>query len=319
MRRREFLKSGAAMGGAVLLGAGGRAFGQTGKTVKIGLQLYSVRNSLAKDPWGTLKEAAAAGYTHIEAANHQARTDPGVGFGVKATELKQRLSDLGMVIVGCHINPLDMDTVPRALDYQVELGNKQIGNDIFFYPYQDMDLVLQRCDLFNKVGELAKQRGMRFYYHNHFQEFQTFGDKFVYETIAEKTDPSLVFFEPDTYWMYRAGQDPLVWMDRLIDRIVLLHQKDFPATCPQPLNLYSGVIDRDKDIDNKMFSTNKNPLCFTEIGTGTLPIQSIIDAANKLPRLEYMVLEQDSTQMSELDSIKTSKKAFTSKFKNVSF
>jgi sugar phosphate isomerase/epimerase len=221
VRRREFLKSGAALGGAMLLHAGERGFAQTAKTVKIGLQLYSVRNSLAKDPWGTLEEVARAGYTHIEAANHQARTDPGVGFGVKAPELKKRLSDLGLFIVGCHINPLDLDTLSPALDYQVELGNKQIGNDIFFYPYQDMDFVLRRCDLLNKVGELTKQRGMRYYYHNHYQEFQTFGDKSVYEIIVEKTDPSLVFFEPDTYWIIRAAQDPLYCMTRLKDRIVL--------------------------------------------------------------------------------------------------
>ena len=119
--------------------------------------------------------------------------------------------------------------------------------------------------------------------------------------------------------MYRAGQNPLDWMKRLKERIVLLHQKDFPETCPQPMNLYQGVIDRNKNIDLELFMKNKHPLCFTEIGTGTLPIQSIIDAANKLPRFEFMLLEQDLTQMSELDSIRTSKKAFTSKFCNVSF
>jgi sugar phosphate isomerase/epimerase len=182
-----------------------------------------------------------------------------------------------------------------------------------------MDFLLRRCELFNKIGDLAKQRGMRFYYHNHFQEFQKFGDKYVYEIIAQKTDPSLVFFEMDTYWMYRGGQNPLDWMKRLKERVVLLHQKDFPATCPQPMNLYEGVIDRNKNIDLELFMKNKHPLCFTEIGTGTLPIQSIIDAANRLPRFEYMLLEQDLTQMSELDSIRTSKKAFTSKFHNVSF
>jgi len=214
---------------------------------------------------------------------------------VKAPELKERLSDLGLSIVGCHINPLDIDIIPRALDYQVALGNKQIGNDIEFYPYEDMDHVLQRCELFNKIGDLAKQRGMRFYYHNHFQEFQKFGDKFVYDIIAEKTDPSLIFFEMDTYWMYRGGQNPLDWMKRLKERIVLLHQKDFPATCPQPMNLYQGVIDRNKNIDLELFMKNKHPLYFTEIGTGILPVQSIIDAANKLPRFEYMLLEQDLT------------------------
>lgn len=318
MQRREFLKSGAAVGGAMLLGPRG-GVAQGAKSVKVGLQLYSVRNSLAKDPWGTLKEVAAAGYTHIEAANHSARTDPGVGFGVKAGELKQRLSDLGLTIVGCHVSPLDLDTVPRALDYQVELGNKQIGNDIFFYPYGDMDVVLKRCELFNQVGELARQRGMRFYYHNHYMEFQRFGDKYVYEVLAEKTDPSLVYFEPDTYWIMRAGQDPLVWMDRLKDRIVLLHQKDFPSTCPQPVSMYEGVVDPKKDIDSKMFNATKSPLCFTEIGTGTMKIQSIVDGASRLPKLEYMLLEQDFTQMSELDSIRTSRQAFLSKFRNVSF
>src|SRR6185312_13691815 len=83
MRRRDFLKSSASFSGAMLLGAGGRTFGQTPRTTRIGLQLYSVRNSLAKDHWGTLKEVARAGYHYVEAANHQARTDPGVGFGVK--------------------------------------------------------------------------------------------------------------------------------------------------------------------------------------------------------------------------------------------
>jgi len=59
MRRRDFLKSSASFSGAMLLGAGGRTFGQTPRTTRIGLQLYSVRNSLAKDPWGTLKEFLA--------------------------------------------------------------------------------------------------------------------------------------------------------------------------------------------------------------------------------------------------------------------
>ena len=104
-------------------------------TVKIGLQLYSVRQSLAEDPWGTLAAVAEAGFTRLEAANHNARNDPGVGFGVQAPELRDQLGDLGLSIVGCHINPLHLDILPRALDYQAELGNTQIGCDIEFYPY----------------------------------------------------------------------------------------------------------------------------------------------------------------------------------------
>src|SRR6476620_8480019 len=197
-------------------------------TICVGLQLYSVRESLAPDPCGTLARLADVGFTHLEAANQNARNDPGVGFGVAASELRSQLADLGLSIVGCHINPLELDILPRALDYQAALGNTQFGCDIEFFPYGDRDYVLRRAEVFNKVGELARARGMRFYYHNHFQECQRFGGDYVYDLILENTDPDLVKLELDTYWMYRGGQDPIEWMTKCADRVILLHQKDIP-------------------------------------------------------------------------------------------
>ena len=285
----------------------------------VGLQLYSVRNTLAQDPWGTLAQIAEAGFKHLEAANHNARNDAGVGFGVGAAEFRSRLDELGMSIVGCHINPLDLDILPAALDYQAELGNTQFGCDIEFYPYGDIDYVMRRCEVFNEVGRLAKERGMRFYYHNHFQEFQRFGDDFVYDLILENTDPDLVKLELDTYWMYRGGQDPIAWLEKCGDRVVLLHQKDFPADAPQPLNLYDGVIDPNENIDRALFRDRKDTRCFTEIGTGVLPIQAIIDAASALPSIDYLILEQDHTAMDEIESIKTSRDAFATRFSGISW
>ena len=284
----------------------------------IGLQLYSVRNALAADPWGTLEKIAEIGFKRIEAANHKAKTDPGVGFGVEARELRQRLDDLGLSMIGCHINPLDLSILPRALDYQTTLGNTQFGCDIEFFPPNDLDYVKRRCDVFNQVGQLARDRGMRFYYHNHFQEFQRIDGEFVYSHIIENTDPSLVYFEIDTYWMYRAGQDPVGWMQKLGERVVLLHQKDFPSEAAQPLNLYDGVFSMTEKISMQEFEDRKDPLCFTEIGTGVLPIQEIIDAGAKLPNVLSIVLEQDHTQLPELESVRLSLEAFTSKFNNVS-
>ncbi|WES63543.1 sugar phosphate isomerase/epimerase [Microbacter sp. GSS18] len=288
-------------------------------TVNIGLQLFSVRQSLAADPWGTLEKLAALGFRTLEAANHSARTDPGVGFGVDAASLRDRLADLGMSIVGCHINPLDVDILPRALDYQAELGNLQFGCDIEFYPYGDRDYVLRRAEIFNQVGALAAERGMRFYYHNHFQEFQRFGDDLVYDLILENTDPDLVKLELDTYWIYRGGHDPIEWMRKCADRVVLSHQKDFPADAPQPLNLFDGVISPTENITQEVFEGRKDPLCFTEIGTGILPIQDILDEVATLPSFDYMFLEQDHTQLSELDSVAQSRTAFTSRFSGVTW
>lgn len=288
-------------------------------TVAVGLQLYSVRTALADDPWGTLAKVAESGFARLEAANHNARIDPGVGFGVSASEFRSEIEKLGMAIVGCHINPLDVDILPAALDYQAELGNTQFGCDIEFYPYGDLDYVKRRCEVFNQVGELARERGMRFYYHNHFQEFQRFGDDVVYDLILEYTDPELVKLEFDTYWMYRGGQDPITWMERCADRIVLLHQKDFPADAPQPLNLYDGVIAPTENIDRALFRARKDARCFTEIGTGVLPIQRIIDAAGSLPNLDYLILEQDHTSLDEIESIRTSREAFATRFTGIAW
>lgn len=287
--------------------------------VRVGLQLYSVRESLARDAWRTLTRLAEVGFTRLEAANHNALTDPGVGFGVAAPALRAQLANLGLSIVGCHINPLQLDILPRALDYQAELGNTQFGCDIEFFPYGDRDYVMRRAEVFNNVGELARERGMRFYYHNHFQEFQRFGDDYVYDLILENTDPNLVKLEIDTYWMYRGGQDPIAWMEKCSDRVVLLHQKDFPADAPQPLHLFDGVVSPTENIESAVFRQRKDTRCFTEIGTGVLPIQDILDAAGALPALDYLILEQDHTAMDEIESVRTSREAFASSFTGISW
>ncbi|GAS98309.1 uncharacterized protein RMCC_5274 [Mycolicibacterium canariasense] len=278
--------------------------------LRIGLQLYSVRTSLADSTPKTLQRISELGYHYLEAANHSAATDDGIGFGVSAPELRTMFSDLGLHIVGAHVSPLQLDRLPAILDYQLEIGCRQIGNDIEFYPRGDRDHLLRRIDFFNRVGQLCAERGMRFYYHNHYQEFQRIDGELIYQTILEKTDPELVFVEMDTYWVTRAGHDPIEWMRRYPERIVLLHQKDFPADAPQPMNLYAGVVDLDADIDMPLFESVEDRRCFTEIGTGILPIQDIIDTALTLPNLEYMLLEQDYTRFTDLESIERSRSAF---------
>ncbi len=280
--------------------------------LRIGLQLYSVRNALAESTSATLQRISELGFSYLEAANHHAATDDGIGFGVSARELRSLLDDLGLQVIGCHVNPLDRpERLPAVLDYQQEIGNTQIGCDIEFYPPGDRDYVLRRAEFFNDVGRLCAERGMRFYYHNHYQEFQLVDGVPVYEMILENTDPELVFVEMDTYWVYRGGQDPIAWMQRYPDRIILLHQKDFPASTDQPLNLYDGVVDIDGVITMATFERDLDPETFTEIGTGTLPIQDIIDTARNLPRMQYMLLEQDFSSYDDLESIARSREAFS--------
>lgn len=286
--------------------------------LKVGIQLYSVRNSFQENNFATLAKLSETGYKYVEAANHHADTDDGVGFGFPAKELRENLANLGLKIVGSHINPLRLDRLPAILDYHQELGNKQIGCDTEFFPYNDMDYIYRRCEFFNEIGRMCKERGMRYYYHNHYMEFQRFNGKSIYDIIMENTDPNLVFIEMDTYWVTRGGFDPVTLIQKYKDRLVLLHQKDFPKNAPQAINMYDGIVDEDKEVTREIFHDTKDPRCFTEIGTGVLPIQAIIDAASDAPHLEYIVLEQDFTQLPELESIEVSMDAFR-KFNGIQF
>ena len=279
--------------------------------IKVGIQLYSVRNALAAHPYETLDAVAKLGYRYVEAANHNAAEDDGVGFGVPAVNMKNTLKKNGMQIVGCHVNPLRLDRLPAILEYHQKLGNKQIGCDIEFYPYMDMEYLKRRCEFFNEVGRKCREFGLRYYYHNHYQEFQRFGDQIVYDFIMENTDPEYVFVEMDTYWITRGGQNPLDYIDKYKDRIVMIHQKDFPVKAPQPVVMFDGIIRPEANITDEVFSATKYPACFTEVGTGVLPIQGIIDALQDAPNLEYLILEQDFTSYeNELESIKVSMDSF---------
>ncbi|SDS02286.1 sugar phosphate isomerase/epimerase family protein [Microlunatus soli] len=278
--------------------------------VDIGIQLFSVRNSLGADPTGTLTALMDLGFTRIEGANHQAATDDGIGFGIHADFLTELINERGASVIGCHINPLDLDRLPRVLDFHQQIGNPRIGCDIEFYPYGDVDYVKRRAETFNRIGRLCAERGMEFYYHNHFQEFQRFGDQQVYRLLLEHTDPELVKFELDTFWAYRGGADPLEWLAEFADRYILIHQKDFPADATQPLNLYDGVVDPDAPITMELFEKVALPETFTEVGTGVLPIQDIINAVDKLPNFRFVLLEQDHSTRGELASVKISRDAF---------
>ena len=283
------------------------------KDLKIGIQLFSVKNALKADPMLALRKISECGYRYIEAANHNALKDDGVGFDLSAEEFKAELEKNGLEIVGCHVYPLDTERLPKLLGYQRKLGNRQIGCAMEVYPYNDAEYLKNICAKFNEVGKICRDFGLRYYYHNHYEEFQRFpslGGKTVYDFIMENTDPSLVYAELDTYWAYRAGQDAVKLMEKYSDRLILLHQKDFSRTAPQKLNIFDGEVNPDENITMETFGLHNDPLCYTEIGDGTLPIKDILSAAEKLPLLEYVLLEQDATQLEETESIRRSMENF---------
>ncbi len=249
--------------------------------MKVGIQLYSVKNTLAKDPFGTLEKVAKMGYRYWETAQVPALAMANnYGLGLEVADAKKFLADNDVKIIGAHVWPLDLDAYQGFLDYHAEIGNDKVGLSASFF--DDMDDLKAKCELYNKAGEMAKKQGMLFYYHNHFHEFQKYEDKYVMDWIAELTDPELVGLQLDTYWAARGGVDPVEMIDRYKDRLVNLHQKDFPKDAGEPINLFEERLDPNVKMNNDVYHFARRPTSFSEVGTGIMDIQAIINAGNRI-------------------------------------
>ena len=274
--------------------------------MKVGIQLYSVRDERAKDPINAIRTVAGLGYKNLEFASSKADTDPGVGFGVDADTMNALLAETGAKLISGHVRPINEDTIDALIEYHKKVGTKYIGQSSDFY--KSYEHLLERCEYYNWVGKKLAENGMQFLVHNHYHEFQKINGREVLYHIMDNTDPNYVSFELDTFWAMRGGMDPIEVMKTLGSRLKLVHQKDFSKTSTTPINLWT-IKDPEVLISQETFGGAAQPTDFCEIGTGIMDIQSIIDAANELGA-EYIVLEQDATQLTQLESVEISMNAF---------
>ena len=281
--------------------------------MRVGLAMYTVRNSFEKDPADTLKAIADAGFDTIEIANHHAEKDPGTGFGFSAQDLKKMTSDLGIKIIGAHIMPhggqkaveefyYNDEQLKKIIEYYVELNGKYLSFPVDFFPTKDY--LLKRCELYNHIGELCKPYGISFLYHNHFHEFATLEGEVVMDMLVQNTDAELVNIELDAFWTILGAFDPAEKIRQYGKRISLLHEKDFPLSQVEHMNMWTKVR-RDVPLDWDSFHDTIRPEYFTEVGAGMIKIQDVIDAGNEFD-VPYILIEQDFSTLPELESIKVS-------------
>lgn len=270
------------------------------RNIPIGLQLFSVRKTMEKDFLGTLKKVAEIGYKHIEFAIFP-YNDGTFEPELPAKELKAQLEDIGLYVVNTMVafhENLDWD---RVIDYCSELGSMGFCSPIFFY--KNKDDVLYRADWLNKMGEKSKRNGLEFYFHNHFMEFQKFDGQYVYDLLIQNTEPENVFFELDTFWSQRGGMDPVELMDKLGDRLRLIHQKDIGKKA-NPVNLFEVIPEGTNITYDVFYPIGSVVVDFVEVGTGIMDIKSIVRKAQSMDSVKYMIIEQDQTVLKELESVK---------------
>ena len=193
----------------------------------IALQLYSVREAMAKDGFAeTVKKIAAMGYAGVETA----------GFpGTTPKEASKLFKDLGLVAPSAHIGlPIGEDK-NRILETMAALGARQIVSPgIGHEPYQSIEGIRKACERFNEANAVAQENGYTFAIHNHWMEFQEVEGRNAHEVLLEHLAPS-VLFQLDVYWIQTAGLDSAAIVKKLGQRAPTLHLKDGPCTREAPM------------------------------------------------------------------------------------
>ncbi len=239
----------------------------------IGLQLYTLRDLAQSDLPSVLEAVRQIGYTEVE---------PFSGlYSHPASELRKMFDDRGLKSPAGHF---DYDGLETKFEYARTLGMTYVICPMLPESMWDSVEGFQRAaDQFNKWGEKAQSMGMRFGFHNHNYEFQRFNETTGFDTLLARTDPKLVCFELDCYWLAEAGRDPVKTIKETGDRVRLLHIKDRKPGFPT--------------------STRLGPAAehFAEVGTGTIDWKAVIKAAG--PGVEHYFVEQDSTAIPALQSV----------------
>ena len=201
----------------------------------IALQLYTLRQELARDFDATIEKVAAVGYAGVETASF-------AGTTVSAAARKFR--DLGLTVCGVHA-PLPVgDRQAEVLDTMQALGCRRLvcasqPHELF----QTLDGIRRVCDTLNEASAVAQAHGLSLGYHNHWFEFQRVEGRPAHQHLRGCLSPE-VFFEIDAYWAQTAGADPAAILRDLGPRVPLIHLKDGPAVQGQPmLALGQGVMD----------------------------------------------------------------------------
>jgi sugar phosphate isomerase/epimerase len=206
---------------------------QSDKGKNIGLQLYSLRDSIRNDVPGTIAKVAKMGYKFVEPAGYS----DGKLYGMEPAAFKALCEEHGLKILSTHVghNVPDSSNYEETMawwdvciDAHVEAGAKFIVQpSMAGSAYESLEGLKAYCDYFNVVGEKCNAKGIRFGYHNHHREFLTQLDGHtIYDYMLENTDPAKVMFEMDLYWAVEGGVKPVDYFNKYPGRFELWHIKD---------------------------------------------------------------------------------------------
>lgn len=264
---------------------------------KIGVQLFSIPKITEQDFAGTMQKLAAIGFKEIEfygpysfsATEDKERwgsVTPSLGFsgsgffGLTTQQVKKILDDNGLSAPSMHTGLMSLN---GAMGPLAEAANA-LGSKYVVLPsaatQTTLDGYKKQADEFNTFGRNAHKYGIRFAYHNHGNGLKPLDGKIPFELLMESTDPELVFFQMDIYWMTAGGVDVVAYLDKYPGRFRLMHVKDMSKEVR-----FSG------DGGDPQQWIELFPY-LTDAGSGVLDLKKIIPRAQK-SGVEHFIVERD--------------------------
>ncbi|MEO1051757.1 MAG: sugar phosphate isomerase/epimerase [Bacteroidota bacterium] len=249
MKRRAFIKTSGALGTLSLLPIS-CVLNTLPSKFKLGYQLFSIRDEMAKNPLETLKALKSFGYEDFEHYGFDPKD--GSYYGYEASEFKTRLDDLGLSISSGHYPFAEYfnsasDTLTKYLDQCIQ-GALTMKSRYIVWPwtapeYRNIEGYKKLAATMNIMGEQIKKAGLGFAYHNHGYEFQDLEGTTGYDIIIKETDPELVKLQMDMYWvMYEEKTTPIELVKEHAGRYVMWHIKDMHKTSRDYTELGNGSI-----------------------------------------------------------------------------
>jgi sugar phosphate isomerase/epimerase len=248
-------------------------------SIPVGLELYSVRNELKKDPEATVRSVAHMRYQCVEFYA------PYFEWSESQTkQMKRLLDDLGIRCFSTHNDSsyLNSENISRARDLNLILGCKYVVM-ASAQPGPGLGGWKAVADSLNFAEEQLEPAGLKAGYHNHQPEFTPIEGQRPIEVLAKNTKPSIML-QLDVGTCLEAGGNPVAWIRANPGRICSLHCKDWS---PDPAKRYSVLF-----------------------GEGIADWKNIFEAAESTGGVEYYLIEQEGSRFSELETAERCLQAF---------
>lgn len=237
MNRRNFVQAITAAG--VGIGAMPRNALASRRLDRIGLELYSIRKTMAADPDRTLAAVRAIGYTDVELLWSFSN------FGRTAQQVRDALTREGLRAPSAHMSP---ESILIGWERRLHTAN-MLGHKYLIVPSFDPSTVetlddwREWADRFNRAGSVARRAGIWLAFHNEAEHMKPIDGKIPYDVFVQRTDPSVVRHQLDVGNMIIGGGDPMQYLARYRNRYYSFHLKDVVADRSRDTELGKGTFD----------------------------------------------------------------------------